>query len=273
MRLDRYSTGVGKFSIIEHDKNDKVTHTNDPEDDFIVLKLKDYHTVAALDAYINSVTLNSGDAEYVEDLIRIRALALNHPHRKIPDGMFLYTTVKIRCWIMNVVERMVNFIKGKVNEQLSTKMIPPVSVQKQEEEEEEDSLIGAIELILTDMEGSRTIYTYCTDIAFEPDDNSIWFECLVHVNGDSFVWPSRQTDESVVDYINRLERVAGVERQVIILAEYDTLVLRGYFKYLASTGKVLREIKITSIKDLKEAEVISISKSRLLRPVEDAKET
>ena len=84
MRLDRYiSVGHGKFSIIEHHHGDRVTRINDPAEDFIVLKLKDLNTPAALRAYADHCQF--ADPDLAGDMRRLAIRAEHYPGRKEPD--------------------------------------------------------------------------------------------------------------------------------------------------------------------------------------------
>jgi hypothetical protein len=86
MRLDRYSGDTtGKYSIIEHRHNDRVTHINDPVDDFFVIKLKDINSKAALYAYAMEADKN-GDHELADDVRTLaKSAGVDHPLCKIPD--------------------------------------------------------------------------------------------------------------------------------------------------------------------------------------------
>lgn len=86
MRLDRYSGNtIGKYSIIEHQHNDRIIHINDPIEDFFVIKLKDINSTKGLLGYADEAEKN-GDLELAND---VRTLAkksgIYHPHCKIPD--------------------------------------------------------------------------------------------------------------------------------------------------------------------------------------------
>ena len=86
MRLDRnVGEKVGKYSIIENRKGGKIVHNGDPVDDFVVLKLRDINTPAALLAYAKSAE-KTGDRELAEDFRDFAAgSGKAHPHCKVPD--------------------------------------------------------------------------------------------------------------------------------------------------------------------------------------------
>jgi hypothetical protein len=86
MRLDRYSgNSIGKYSIIEHQHGDRVTHINDPMEDFFVIKLKNINSPAALVAYATEAAKN-GDLELSKDVFQLsKSAGINHPHCKMPD--------------------------------------------------------------------------------------------------------------------------------------------------------------------------------------------
>ena len=76
MRLKRYTTKDGKckYSLIEHEKNghveDGIPYT---ENEFFVIKLKDKHAKAALQAYAKSVAL--ADEQFATDVMSLAARA------------------------------------------------------------------------------------------------------------------------------------------------------------------------------------------------------
>jgi len=87
MKLKRNTTpdGMCKYSLIEHDKDDHVEHgLPGTENEFFVIKLKDKHAYAALDAYAHSV--ENDDPEFAAE---VRELSLRsgplHPNCKQPD--------------------------------------------------------------------------------------------------------------------------------------------------------------------------------------------
>ena len=73
MKLVRNTTknGICKYSIIEHEKNDHVEHgLPNTENEFFVIKLKDKHAQAALNAYVESILddFDYVDNEYAKDI-------------------------------------------------------------------------------------------------------------------------------------------------------------------------------------------------------------
>lgn len=87
MRLKRNTTpdGMCKYSLIEHEKGDRIEHgLPGTENEFFVIKLKDMHARAALEAYANSI--KHDDPEFASE---VRSLAMrsgaNHPNCKQPD--------------------------------------------------------------------------------------------------------------------------------------------------------------------------------------------
>lgn len=90
MRLKRNTTpdGMCKYSIIEHEKGDKIEHgLPESEDEFFVIKLKDRHSYGALRGYLESVVSDDEyDPEYAYDLQQLMKRAgHNSPFCKDPD--------------------------------------------------------------------------------------------------------------------------------------------------------------------------------------------
>jgi hypothetical protein len=90
MRLIRNMSPDGrcKYAIIDNRTGEKVeAKVGDPEE-FFVLKLKDYHTAAALRAYAASVMRgaeNDDEREYGREVDALAARAEVMPNRKWPD--------------------------------------------------------------------------------------------------------------------------------------------------------------------------------------------
>lgn len=87
MRLKRNTTpdGMCKYSLIEHEKGDRVEHgLPGTEDEFFVIKLKDRHASVALIAYAQSIY--EADPEFSQDIMNLAYRSGPfHPNCKEPD--------------------------------------------------------------------------------------------------------------------------------------------------------------------------------------------
>lgn len=87
MKLKRNTTpdGMCKYSLIEHEKNDHVEHgLPGSEDEFFVIKLKDFNALAALEAYADSVGME--DPEFATEVYELAMRSgIYHPNCKNPD--------------------------------------------------------------------------------------------------------------------------------------------------------------------------------------------
>lgn len=87
MRLDRNinSDGMCKYSIIEHQKNDRIEHgLPNTENEFFVIKLKDKNAFPALKAYADSV--KNEDPEFAKEVMELaNRSGMYNPNCKNPD--------------------------------------------------------------------------------------------------------------------------------------------------------------------------------------------
>lgn len=86
MKLRRNTTanGDGKYSLYNRAKGIFDPDQNKGgENEFFVIKLKDVHAPAALEAYAASI--EGADSEFAAEVRELAEVARNHPHRKQPD--------------------------------------------------------------------------------------------------------------------------------------------------------------------------------------------